>query len=466
MAASDYSALSLWLAHMTLTQRPAVEGMHDYDVAVVGGGYSGLWCAYYLKTLAPELSICLLEAEVCGYGASGRNGGWMMATLEGESRLMAGLSSDLAANLRRQVTGILPEVQRVLERESIDCDYAHGGGIYTAARYPEQARIQRQLLAHFHALGYGEEDFRWLSGEDMSRHLAMRATRGGIYTPHIACVHPAKLVAGLAHAVEQLGVDIFEHSPVKAVRGDVLVTDRASVRAPRRILALEGFGDAIPEHSSRVLSVQSRMLATEPLTDGQWSDIGLHAREVFCDASPLITYGQRTAEGRLVFGSRGSYRFGGRSRSNFSGDVGAFQSVHALLLDCLPQLQGVAITHRWGGSLGVPRAGVPHAVYDPRSGAATLGGYQGEGVGASNLMARTLVDLMLERDTELTTMPWARVGDPSRELRRWEPEPLRWLGYAGTNLALKLEESVYRRQMPAPVRALARGVSQFFSSLR
>ena len=134
--------------------------------------------------------------------------------------------------------------------------------------------------------------------------------------------------------------------------------------------------------------------------------------------------------------------------------------------DCFPQLADVAVTHRWGGSLGVSRAGCPHAVFDPASGLGTAGGYLGEGVGASNLMARTLADLVLERDTPLAKMPWAHRGALQRVLRRWEPEPLRWLGYKATDLARKAEEAVYRREAPDWQRRLAGAASAALDRLR
>lgn len=217
---------------------------------------------------------------------------------------------------------------------------------------------------------------------------------------------------------------------------------------------------------AKVLAVQSRIIATEPLSETQWSQLGLAEREVFCEASPLITYGQRSADDRMVFGSRGSYRFGGGSVSDFSGDSREFNQVHQLMLDCFPQLAGVAITHSWGGTLGAPRSGRPHAVYDPVSSLGTAGGYYGEGVGASNLMARTLVDLVLERDTELAQAPWAYRAHPDRALRRWEPEPLRWLGYRVTDLVAGLEERIYSREGPAWLIGLLRGASAMLDRLR
>lgn len=419
------------------------------DVAIAGGGFSGLWTAYYLKTLAPELDICVLEAERCGFGASGRNGGWMMAALEGETRLLAALEGERREQVAALIHGILPEVEGVLARHDIDCDYHRGGGIFAAARYPEQAQIQRRTLEQYRRAGFSEADYRWLDADELSARLRIAGALGGIYTPHIARIQPARLVLGLARTVRELGVRIYEQSPVTGLEAGAMRTATGKVSARHRLLALEGYSTGLPEVHRRVLAIQSRIIATEPLDETTWAELGLAEREVFCDGSPLTTYGQRSADNRLIFGARGSYRFGGRARSEFGADDPGFVAVQRLLRACFPQLEAATISHRWGGTLGVSRSGFAHAVYDPATGIGTAGGYLGEGVGASNLMARTLADLVLGRDTELVRAPWAHTGSIEARLRRWEPEPLRWVGYKATDLVIRLEERVYRCQAPA-----------------
>ncbi|MEP5569768.1 MAG: FAD-binding oxidoreductase [Halioglobus sp.] len=442
--------ISLW---MEQTEPVAVSQSLDQninvDVAIAGGGFSGLWTAYYLKALAPDLKVCVLEAQRCGFGASGRNGGWMMAAIEGETGLLAALDGERRQLAKSHIHSILPEVERVLLRHNIDCHYQRGGGIFAAARYPEQARIQRDNLAQYKAVGLGEEDYRWLEPAELQARLRIRAPAGGVFTPHIARIQPARLVLGLVQALRDMGVSIYEQTPVINLAPGVMETPRGRVSASHRLLALEGYSTGVNATASRVLALQSRIIATEPLDEELWQDLGLADREVFCEASPLTTYGQRSADNRMVFGARGSYRFGGKPRSQFNQNDPAFSAIHGLLLDCFPQLQGAAITHRWGGTLGAPRSGLPHSVYDRVTGIGTLGGYFGEGVGASNLMARTLADQVLNRDSDLVSAPWAFDGSLESRLRRWEPEPLRWLGYKATDTVRRLEEGVYCRQGPA-----------------
>ncbi|TXS89917.1 FAD-dependent oxidoreductase [Parahaliea maris] len=446
--------------------RPALPGDRQFDVAIVGGGYTGLWTAYYLKRRQPSLSICILERDICGFGASGRNGGWMMAAVEGEQKLLAGLEGQHRAAARRAILGILPEVEQVLAREQIDCDYRRGGGLFAAARYPEQRETQLAHLAHYRELGYGEEDYRWLHSGELAERLRLHQPLGAIYTPHVARIHPARLARSLAQCVAGLGVEIFEQSAVTGFTDTAVLTAGGAVTAPVRLLAVEGFSWNLPEQRRHVLPVQSRVLATEPLSDAQWRAVGLAEYEVFSDASPLITYAQRRADNRLVFGSRGSYRFGGEPRADFRADGAAFAGIARLLRACLPQLEDVAITHCWGGTLGIPRRACPHAVFDAASGFGTAGGYLGEGVGAANLMARTLADLVVAPDSDLAQMPWAHRGLPRQVLRRWEPEPLRWLGYKATDKVLGWEESACARAAPAWQRRLWRNASAALAALR
>ncbi|MBN7795019.1 FAD-dependent oxidoreductase [Parahaliea mediterranea] len=459
--------ISLWMEALPrAAPRAPLPGDRRYDVAIVGGGYTGLWTAYYLKTLQPDLALCVLEARVCGFGASGRNGGWLMAALEGERALLGGIDGERRRQAREAILGILPEVARVLDREGLECDFHRGGGLFAAARYPEQLAAQRAELAARQVLGYGEADYRWLDADALAARLRIRRPLGAVYTPHIARIQPARLARGLADCVTRLGVDVYEQTRVTACEPGALVTDQGRVVAPVRLMAVEGFSEGLAAQRRHVLPVQSRVLATEPLDEARWREIGLARREVFSDASPLITYAQRSADDRLVFGSRGSYRFGGRSRSDFRGDGAAFAAIRRLMLACLPQLADVDVTHCWGGTLGIPRGGCPHAVYDPASGFGTAGGYLGEGVGASNLMARTLADLVLERDSALAATPWAHRGLPRQVLRRWEPEPLRWLAYKATDWALGLEEAACARAGPRWQRRLLGRASGLLAALR
>jgi glycine/D-amino acid oxidase-like deaminating enzyme len=463
---SSYRDISLWMDQMegdTLLPRAPLQGDTEFDVAIVGGGYTGLWTAYYLNALAPELNIAVLEAHVCGFGASGRNGGWLMGALEGTDRLLGTIDGEQRREACQLITGIVAEVDSILTGLRIDCDFHHGGGIYAAARYPEQFAKQQHELEALHAIGFDEADYRWLDAAELRGRLNIRNPQGGIYTPHVARIQPAMLARGLADALVAKGVQIFEHTRVLDTPDGALLTNRGLVKAGTRVLAMEGFSYELIRQRRRVLPIQSMIIATEPLSDALWQEIGLSEREVYCDATPVVSYGQRTADNRMVLGSRGGYLYGGRPRSGFDSSDPGFVKIHQLLLDLFPQLDSVALSHRWGGTLGVPRASQPHAIYDPVSGLATAGGYLGEGVGGANLMARTLVDLILDKNSTLTTMPWAHRGHPDKVLRRWEPEPLRWLGFKAVSVALGFEESTCAADSSAWKRTISRGLSSVAS---
>lgn len=437
----DYRKNSLWFDQLdeALSARPPLQVEQRADVAIVGAGFSGLWTAWYLKQSDPSLQITIVEKAIAGQGASGRNGGWLIGGILGQEKYLPLLGENEQIIARQLITGIPDHVEQQTRLAGINCDYHKGGSLHVAARYPEQERFAREELAHFHQLGYSDADYHWLDAPQASQQIRLRDCRGAIYTPHSAVIHPAKLVRGLAVAVEKLGVTIYEQSPVSRIEQGAVHCDTGSVRAPIVVRALEGYSG-----TRQILPVQSMIVATEPLDESRWQQIGLANRQSFSDASRLITYAQRSADNRLIFGARGGYQFGRRVKEQFDPAEGIFAERRALLLDLLPQLQGVRFTHAWGGTLGMARNFAPFALFNQQTGFATLGGYGGEGVGTSNLMARTLADLILQQQSELAEMPWALRGS-QKQIRKWEPEPLPWLGYNSIRTALGWEERSYEQ---------------------
>jgi glycine/D-amino acid oxidase-like deaminating enzyme len=254
--------------------------------------------------------------------------------------------------------------------------------------------------------------------------LAGAGTVGATYTPDCAAIHPGRLVRGLAEAVERRGVQIYERTRASAIEAGRVRTQHGVVRAETVVRATEGYTPTLPGLARAVVPVYSLVIATEPLSAEIWRQIGLARRETFTDHRHLIVYGQRTADDRIIFGGRGApYHAGSRVRPEFDHDERVFMKLYAALLDLLPVLAGTRVTHAWGGALGIPRDWCASVGLDRRSGLGWAGGYVGDGVSTTNLAGRTLRDLVLGRETELTALPW--VGHRSRA---WEPEPLRWLG--------------------------------------
>lgn len=419
---------SLWWDTLgrTPTRRPPLSTTVA-DVAIVGAGYTGLWTAYYLAQLDPSLDIVVVEREHVGFGASGRNGGWCVGELaSGIDALTAAGGAERALRLLRATFDTVDEVARVCVAEGIDCDWAKGGTI-RVARNAAQLTRQREEVAHHHAVGLTEDDLRLLDADEARAHLGATDVHGGLFFAHTAALHPAKLVHGLADAVERLGVTISEGTAANELRAGAVVTDHGMLRARVVVRATEGYTPGLAGEQRTLAPLYSLMIATEPLPAEAWDEIGLRDRQTFADDRHLVIYGQRTADGRIAFGGRGApYAFGSRVDSAVEISSTRHDLIESTLRELLPAVGDARITHRWGGVLGVPRDWFPSLAYDPTTGMGHAGGYVGEGVAASNLAGRTLAELIAEASTERTDLPWVGHASP-----RWEPEPLRWIGING-----------------------------------
>lgn len=428
LSPAGYTGLSLW--HETAgddwTPRDPLPGDTDADVAIVGAGFTGLWAAHYLAEADPALRIVVLESEVAGFGASGRNGGWCSALFPASLATLAALpGADRQAALaqHRAMRETVDEVARVARTQGIEADFAKGGTI-SLARNPAQLRRARDEVTSARTWGRDSDDLRLLDAGEADTVMRATGTRGATYTPDCAALHPGRLVRGLAAAVERRGVRVHEHTRVTAIAPGRAETDHGTVRADVVIRATEGYTPSLAGQRRTVAPVHSLIIATEPLPSRVWEEIGLRRRETFTDHRHLIIYGQRTADDRLVFGGRGApYQFGSRTISEFDPGHRVFRSLHRTLVDLLPAVADSHVTHTWGGALGVPRDWCASVGLDRSTGLAWAGGYVGDGVSTSNLAGRTLADLVLNRETDLVRLPW--VGHRSRP---WEPEPLRWMG--------------------------------------
>jgi glycine/D-amino acid oxidase-like deaminating enzyme len=413
----SYGAVSFWLAGMdSLVPRPELPGDLDVDVAIVGAGYTGLWTAYYLAEADPTLRIAVLEAEIAGFGASGRNGGWCSALFPASHRHIARrFGRPAAIALHRAMVSSVDEVGRIALLEGIDCQYAKGGTLMLA-RSAAQLRRARDSVAEAREFGV---DLELLSAAEARDRCAADGVFGATFTPDCATIHPARLVRGLASAVERRGVKIYERSRVSGIRPGAVVCPQGTVRALVVVRATEVYG--LPGQRRHVAPLYSQMIATEPLPEPFWKEVGLAERETFADLRCLTIYGQRTAEGRFAFGGRGTYHFGSRVRPEYDSRPALTGRLASVLTGLFPTLGDVAITHSWGGAVAASRDWMASVGLDRGFGWA--GGYLGDGVATANLAGRTLADLITGRDTELTALPWVGHRSP-----RWEPEPLRWLG--------------------------------------
>ncbi|MFF3512646.1 NAD(P)/FAD-dependent oxidoreductase [Streptomyces sp. NPDC002573] len=438
--------ISFWYADDGLpAPREPLAGDATADIVIVGGGYTGLWTAYYLKKAAPFLRITVLEQRFCGYGASGRNGGWLYNGIAGRDRYARLHGHEAAVRLQKAMNETVAEVVRAAEEEGIDAD-VRVGGVLEVAYTP--AQLARLKAFHEHELSFGEKDRELYGARGTAERIRVAHAVGSSWTPHGARLQPVKLVKGLAAAVEALGVTIHEGTPVTEIRPKHAVTPYGTVRAPYVLRCTEGFTASLKGQRRTWLPMNSSMIATEPLTDAQWAEIGWEGCEALGDMAHAYMYAQRTADGRIALGGRGvPYRFGSRTDNDGRTQPATVEALHDILVRFFPSLAGVRVAHAWSGVLGVPRDWCATVTLDRATGLGWAGGYVGSGVATANLAARTLRDLVQQDSgqaggTDLTELPWV-----NHRVRKWEPEPLRWLGVHGMYTTYRAAD---RRELTAP----------------
>lgn len=422
------AAVSFWLTQLDPTEpRPALSGSRTADVCIVGGGFTGMWTAYELIRRRPSLEVVVLEANEVGFGASGRNGGWVEGSLAGDRRHWAARGGrDGVIALERAMHETVDEIGRVAEREGIDCGFKKGGALSVAQTDLEAERV-RALVAQDRAWGLGEEDSVLLDGEQARRRVAVGGIVAGRWFRHCARVQPAKLVRGLGDATERAGATIHEGTVVRRIDPGVALTDGGEVRAGVIVRATEAYTSRLEGQRRVMLPLYSSVIATEPLGPPVWSELGWEDADTLADGRRRYVYIQRTADDRIVIGGGGvPYRYGSRTDAEQPPAAEVTLALRARLVELFPSLSDVRIDGAWHGVLGVPRQWAPAVGIDRSTGLAWGGGYVGEGVAAANLAGRTLADLILERDSELTRLPW--VGSMGR---RWLPEPLRFAAVRG-----------------------------------
>ncbi len=414
----------LWSDDHVGAPRPPLLGDTDVDVCIVGGGFTGLWTAWQLKQSEPQVRVAVLEANHVGFGASGRNGGWVQTALPSSiSEVAAVHGIDAAKAVHHAMVDAVREIGSFAKRHGPDAHFAHEGQLQVA-RSPFQAERLKRYVRDHHAVGMSEDDLRWLTPDEVRPLVSMSSVFGGYFTPHCAAVNPRRLVDALASACEEVGVQIFENTRALTIAPRRVITRQGTVRSAFVVRATEGYTPELPGMRRAMLPVFSLMIATEPLNATVWRDIGWSKRFTFSDGRGLVIYAQRTSDDRIAFGGRGApYQFGSKTDDRYADNISAHSKLREALVELFPVLSTAAITHRWGGVLGVPRDWTAGVGLERATGLAWAGGYVGDGVGATYLAGQTLADLILGHDTARTRLPWVGHRSPN-----WEPEPLRILG--------------------------------------
>ena len=419
-----------WDGEPTGAPRPPLASPETVDVCVIGAGYTGLWTAYYLLEADPSLGVLVLEAEHVGFGASGRNGGWVSALYPvGAGTLARDHGESAVRDQQAALRDSVDEVGRVAATEGIECGFHKGGTLVVARNRAHAARGRAEVQD----AAYWGTGTTWLDAPTAAERLAVQGLRGATFNPHCARIDPFRLAVGLARAVEKKGARIYERTRVTSLGDRRLQTEDGKVVHARHVIrATEAWTARLPGERRTVAPVYSLVVATAPLPQSFWDEIGLADAETFSEHRHVVVYGQRSVDDRLVFGGRGApYHFASGIKPEFDADATVFSTLRRSLTELLPAAMGVQFTHAWGGPLGIARDWHPGVVYNPSTGMGHAGGYVGDGVALSNLAGRTLADLVTTRDTALTRLLWVQ-----HRSRRWEPEPLRWLGVnAGLQLA-------------------------------
>jgi len=428
MAQKRYEDYSFWLedAGEPLTPRPSMQRSEEVDVAILGAGYTGLWTAYYLLRNHPGLKVSIVEREIAGFGASGRNGGWCSPRFPVSAGLMAKRwGVDAARSVLLSLRSAVDEIRDVSERESIDTCFRPSGTL-TVARGAHQLPSLQSSFAAYERLGLADH-YCFLSPDQVAERIRVTDVHGGLYTPDGASIHPGRLVRGLARAVEAHGGVIYEQTAVTGIHGGStarLITGAGELRARKAIvLAGEAYLTRLPQLHRALLPVYSLICLTEPLTPAQWSQIGWQNGENLASTRNTVVYLTRTPDGRILFGSRGApYKFASQITDSQDRHAETLKLIQRSLLEWFPSLTGIRFTHGWGGPVGMPMDWTPAVRYSPDTRIGFAGGYTGQGVSTSNLAGQMLAGMINGHKTGFEALPFAQRRSPD-----WIPEPLRWL---------------------------------------
>lgn len=458
MTPASYGEVSFWLADAgeDLTPRPSLPGPADVDVAILGAGYTGLWTAWALLEREPSLRVVVLEAEIAGFGASGRNGSWCVGALgvtPGELARRFGAAT--AQRTYREVAAAVDGVGEVCSAQGLDVGFRKGGVLRVARGAHERPRVEAAWRDR-ERLGLAD-GAALLSADELSERVRVEGARGALFDPHAATVHPGRLVRGLARLVERRGATIHERTRVTAfLPGEGRQRPRlravaGDVTADTVVLAGEAYLAGLAPLHRHLLPVYSLIVLTEPLGDAAWDGIGWAGRECLSSQRLSVDYLARTSDGRILLGGRGApYRFGSKVRPGFDRHEATHAWLRSHLVAWFPALTGVRFTHAWGGPVAMPRAWLPTFSHNPRTGVAAAFGYTGQGVAAAHLAGRVLADAICGDGGRWAWLPMA-----GHRPRRWEPEPLRWLGVRAMQASVtRLDRRAERTGRPLTGRTL------------
>ncbi len=458
-AASSPARAGVYWAGGDERWRPPAEVMPLTDsiqaeVCVVGGGFTGLWTALYVKRLAPTTDVVLLEQFVCGLGASGRNGGWVNGWQDALPALVGLFGAERARWLLEQSVESVSEIARTVTEGGIDCDLTLDGGVTVALSEAQMARFEEENAERerYGASGYVE----LLDAAAARAACGSPRALGGVVLKTAGGVQPALLAQGLRRLAVAAGVRVFEASPMTRLRRTapaVVETPAGSVTADKVVLAGGAWMAQVAELRRTVFVIPSHVVATAP-SPAVLDEMGWRRGRPFSDGRTAVHYGQRTTGDRLVFGrGGGQLGFAGRVIPSHFHDRANVESIVADLRQLFPASRDLAIEWRWGGPVERTQHGFPWVGTLGRGRNVHYGiGYGGNGVAPSNLIGRTLASVTLERDDDYARSPL--VSDPPSYL---PPEPFRFVAARAMRSAIERYEVLEDEgRKPDPVSNLLR----------
>lgn len=444
--------ISYWVKSLEVINSPllSLEGAltlnegTSFDVAIIGGGLTGLWLAYYLSEENPNLKIGIFEKAQVGYGASGRNGGWLSSEVPVELPALKkrSITDEAIAEIYAKMAEAVDEVERVTIAENIDCDLYRGGILTLATNQAQLSRLTAEALG---------QDEKILDQDEAYERIHTKAI-GAHYDPVGARIHPLKLLLGLKRILLKRGIFIYENREVLAFKaGQLTVAGNdennkigankgINITASQIICCTEAYSEPLLK-DHKVIPINSSIIVTEIISEERWKKIGWENRELLADNAHLFFYAQRTADDRILIGGRGTpYNYGGKDAGIGTLDQKTQDALFKRLHELFPW-ESFKIEYAWCGSIGVTRDWCATVSYDESQKIGKIFGFVGSGVTTTNLAARTMCDHLLQRDSDLTQLLWNDHISP-----KWERDPLRYVAIHGIYALLRYSDHLERKR--------------------
>jgi glycine/D-amino acid oxidase-like deaminating enzyme len=433
---------------------PPLEEDLAADVAIIGGGYTGMWTAWFLTETVPGIRIVLLEADICGGGPSGRNGGFVHGWWEQTPFLARQFGEEQAAEMAWAADEVVDGIGQWCAVHNVD-SWFHKAGYLTINAFPNEPNSWTGNVAELERMGLGEQ-LQTMSAEEVQKRCASPVYGDGLWMPSAASIHPARLARGMRRVLLERGVRIHEHSPVIRMEPGApckLVTDRATVTAEQVVLAVNAWAAGWPGFRTRMLAWGSYMVMTEPIPQ-RLAEIGWTGNELLSDSRFTISYYRTTDDGRIAFGAGvGAAGFDGRIGRVFEADANAVARVDANFRRLLPMLADVRLVDAWGGPIDITGMRFPEIGSRHGRRVHYAHGFAGNGAGPARLAGRILAVLVAGTDD-----PLGRLALVNHRQRFLPPEPFRYIGARLIREALIREDNASDAGKRAPwwVRLVAR----------